>query len=130
AAKAASANSLMGQPLAHERGGAGGRRRRPGSRAGRRRLGRRRFQPERNREVPPTRTASERRGSVGETWFPPRERGKACRQRRRAKPGGAPQPWGERLHTRSTARCPRATKSPPGRTSSTRMTSAKTAESR
>src|SRR5207247_2043032 len=44
----------------------------------------------------PDKTASERRGSVGETWFPPRERGRAGRQCRRAKPGGTPQPWGER----------------------------------
>src|SRR5260221_13917639 len=47
----------MGQPLANERGGAGG-----------------------NREVPPSTSASGRRGLVGETWFPPRERGKAERR--------------------------------------------------
>src|SRR6266536_2773806 len=81
------ASALIGRSPAYERGGAGGRRRRPGSRAGRRRLGRRRFQPERNREVPPTKTASERRGSVGETWFPPLERGPP--QRPRAKPEDA-----------------------------------------
>src|SRR6266516_7962057 len=79
---------LMGRPPADERGeGSEGRRKRPGSRAGRRRIGRRRFQPERNREVPPTKTASERKGSVGKTWFPPRERGPL--QRPRAKPEDA-----------------------------------------
>src|SRR5712691_3546695 len=61
---ARSGSSLIGRSPADERGGAGG-----------------------NRKVPPTKTASERRGIVGETWFPPRERGPL--QRPRAKPEDA-----------------------------------------
>src|SRR5205823_8280611 len=65
--------SLTGRFPSRERGGAGG-----------------------NREVPLASPASGRRGSVGETWFPPRERDRVCRQRSRAKPDSAPQAWGER----------------------------------
>src|SRR6266536_5356740 len=64
------ASALIGRSPAYERGGAGGRRRRPGSRAGRRRLGRRRFQPERNREVPPMNRPLKEGGPWGKHGFP------------------------------------------------------------
>src|SRR5712691_11024405 len=49
--------SLIGQPLAYERGGVPG-------------------EPEGS----PNESASERRGPVGETWFPPRERAESERR--------------------------------------------------